>query len=239
MKKGIEPAFGTTAVTPTARRPSQPLLTEVKAYRQGTLPDDSRNEQWWSALDALDLDLYVPPPQSWFQRWLWGSPARRLVAQSRRSLLILQQPRWPLTQILFIVRAEPSDWIALSWIERLAQPTATTITILPIVPPWPRFYRATPYAQPTPDILLAPNTVSGAMITTITQRLRQQHLAVTLSLTTGEPDWRIQRAVDTCNPDLIVIAAETKTRWLRWLYGELVNPLLRWVTCPLLITKAT
>lgn len=233
MKQPLISPYRDVSTQASFGRPTvQPLPSQL-------CPVSDEEADWRSVLNALDLEVYTPPPQSWLQRWLWGSPVQHLVKQTKRSLLILQQPRWPLTHILFIVRAEQSDWRALSWIERLAQPAETAITILPIVPPWPRFYRATPYAQPTPDILLAPNTVSGAMITTITQRLRQQHLAVTLSLTTGEPDWRIQRAVDTCNPDLIVIAAETKTRWLRWLYGELVNPLLRWVTCPLLITKAT
>ena len=228
MSKVIAEAAGTTASEPP------PVAGHMPA-----IPLDSRREEkWWSALNTLDLEVYIPPPQSWFQRCLWGSPARRLVGQTRRSLLILQQPRWPLTHILFIVRAEQSDWRALSWIERLAQPAETAITILPIVPPYPRFHRSTPYAQPTPEILLAPNTVSGAMITSMVQRLRQQRFAVTLSLTRGEPDWRIRTEVDACNPDLIVIAAETEKRWLRLLYGELVTPLLHWVSCPLLITKA-
>ena len=229
MSKVIAEAAGTTVT-------EAPPAT----WSTSAIPlDDSREEKWWSALNALDLEVYVPPPQSWFQRWLWRSPTQRLVEQTKRSLLILQQPRWPLTKILFIVRAEQSDWCALSWIERLAQPAETAITILPIVPPWPRFHRSTPYAQPTPEILLAPNAVTGAMLTSMARRLRQQQFAVTLSLKTGEPDWRIRNEADTCNPDLIVIAAETEKRWLRWLYGELVTPLLHWVTCPLLITKST
>jgi nucleotide-binding universal stress UspA family protein len=227
MSKVIAETAGTTA---TEAPPA--------AWYTPAIPlDGSREENWWSALNALDLAVYTPPPQTWFQRWLWPSPAQQLIEQSRRSLLILQQPRWPLTHILFIVRAEQSDWCALSWIERLAQPRETTVTILPVVPPYPRFHRSTPYAQPTPEILLAPNTISGAMLTRMVQRLQQQHIAVTLSLNTGEPDWRIRNAADMCHPDLIVIAAETEKRWLRWLYGELVSPLLRWVTCPLLITK--
>lgn len=227
MSKVIDEAAGITATEPPPA-----------AWHTPAIPlDDNREEKWWSALNALDLEVYIPPPQSWFQHWLWGFPAQHLIEQSRRSLLILQQPRWPLTQILFIVRAEQSDGRALSWIERLAQPAETAITILPIVPPYPRFHRSTPYAQPTLEILLAPNTVSGAILTSMVQRLRQQRFAVTLSLTRGEPDWRIRTEAEACNPDLIVIAAETEKRWLRLLYGELVTPLLHWVTCPLLITK--
>lgn len=194
-------------------------------------------ESWWSTTPALDLQVYVPPPLSWFQRWLWGSPARRLVEQATNSLLILQQPRWPLTHILFIMRAEPTDWTALSWIERLARPRQTIVSILPIVPPWPRFHRITPYAQPTPEVLLASNTVSGAMLRQIAQRLHRQQIATTLSLTSGEPDGRIREEVAAYKPELIVIAAESQHRLLRWFYGELVKPLLHWTTCPLLITK--
>ena len=231
MKQTLtSPYHGASTQTILGDLTVQPLPPQV-------CPVCAEDEDWRSVLSALDLEVYTLPAKSWRQ-W-WRSPTQRLVEQTKRSLLILQQPRWPLTKIIFIVRAEQSDWCALSWIERLAQPAETAITILPIVPPWPRFHRSTPYAQPTPEILLAPNTVTGAMLTRMARRLRQQQFAVTLSLKTGEPDWRIRNEADTCNPDLIVIAAETEKRWLRWLYGELVTPLLHWVTCPLLITKST
>lgn len=232
MKQPLISPYRDASTQASFGRPTvQPLPSQV-------CPVSDEEADWRSVLSALDLEVYTPPVRSWFQQW-WRSPAHRLVEQTKRSLLILQQPRWPLTHILFIVRAEPSDWCALSWIERLAQPAETAITILPIVPPWPRFHRSTPYAQPAPEILLAPNTVSGAMLAGMRRRLQQQQFAVTFSLTSGEADWRIRTAAAACNPDLIVIAAETEKRWLRLLYGELVSPLLRWVTCPLLITKAT
>lgn len=194
------------------------------------------HESWWSAV-APELQVYVPPPQPRLQRWLWGSPAQRLVAQAHSSLLILQQPRWPLTQILWIVRAEESDWGALTWLERLARPGQTTVTVLPVVPPWPRFHRVSEYAQPTPEVLLAPNTVSGALLRQVVQRLHQRQIATTLALDSGEPAVRIRHAVATCLPQLIVIAAESQHWLLRCLYGELVKPLVNWASCPLLITK--
>jgi len=138
---------------------------------------------------------------------------------------------------LLIVRADQTDWAALPWIEQLAQPGRTRVSILPIVPPWPRLHRASEYAQPTPEVLLAPNTVSGAMLEQFVHRLHRQQLPTTLALSRGEPDLRIREEVAAGDPDLIVIAAESHSRWVRWFQGELVRPLLHWVDCPLLIAK--
>lgn len=214
----------------------QQLLPPAERHTPITLSTSPWHESWWSAV-APDLQVYVPPPQPKLQRWLWGSPAQRLVEQAESSLLILQQPRWPLAHILFIVRAEESDWTAFTWLERLARPQQTTVTLLPIVPSWPRFHRMSEYAQPTPEVLLAPNTVSGAMLRQMVQRLRQRQITTTFALTSGEPTWRIRAAATTYPPQLIVIAAESHHWLLRRLYGELVKPLVNWAPCPLLITK--
>ncbi|MBX3012929.1 MAG: universal stress protein [Caldilineaceae bacterium] len=185
----------------------------------------------------LDLEIYVQPPRSWYQRWLWPSPVCALVEKAERSCLLVHQPRWPLRQLLFIMRADPTDWGALAWIERLARPGQTVVSILPVVPPWPRFHRMTPHAQPSPAVLLAPNTHTGAMIQQVVQRLRQQQLATTLSLAVGEPHERISTEIATRPPELIVIAAESRPRLFRWFCGELVRPLINGATCPLLVAK--
>lgn len=213
----------------------QQLLPPVEPQPPITL-GASWHESWWSDV-APDLQVYVPSPQPKLQRWLWGSPAQRLVAQAQSSILILQQPRWPLTHILWIVRAEESDWRAFAWLERLARPQQTTVTLLPVVPPWPRFHRMSEYAQPMPEVLLAPNTVSGAMLRQMVHRLRQRQITTTFALSSGEPIWRMRKAVATYPPQLIVIAAESHHWLLRRLYGELVKPLVNWAPCPLLITK--
>lgn len=218
----------------------QQLLQQLRPPTAGdtpiTLDAVPWHESWWAAV-APALQVYVPPPQPRFQRWLWGSPAQRLVAQAQSSLLILQQPRWPLTHILWIVRAQESDWRAFAWLERLARPEQTTVTLLPVVPPWPRFHRMSEYAQPTPEVLLAPNTVSGTMLRQMVQRLHQRRITTALALDRGEPAARIRSAVATSLPQLIVIAAESHHWLLRRLYGELVKPLVDWAPCPLLITK--
>lgn len=183
------------------------------------------------------IEIYLPPPRTGLQRWLWGILAQRIVEQTPNSLLFLQPARWPLQHILLIVRTQESDWKTLSWVERLAQPCQTRVSILPIVPPWPRLHRRIKTIQPSPEILLAPNTPSGAMLRQMRRQLQQQQISTSVALTTGEPDWRIRTTVAASRPDLIAIAAEPHSRLLRCFTGELVNPLLRWVPCPLLITK--
>ncbi len=233
------------APSPTASESVYQQLLEQfrpKSTQSPLLVEEITGEQAEDQANDSDLFVYVPPAQPWLQRWLWGTPAQQLVERIATSLLVVPQPRWPLAHILLIVRAEPSDWAALSWIERLAQSGQTQsgqtfVSILPVVPACPRLHRLSEAAQPPPEVLLAPNTVSGAMINQFLQRLHQRKIATSLSLGQGEPDQRIRAAVEAGDPDLIVIAAESQSRWTRWFQGELVRPLLHWVDRPLLIAK--
>lgn len=225
-----------SCATRCAPQPLVPVLSP-RQHTQVAASQPIDTNQWQTTLDALDLDLYIPPPQAWWRRLLFGTPAQKRVQRAQRSLLIMPGGRWPVRRILLILRAEPSDWATLPWIACLARPGQTHVSLLPVVPAWPRLDRSMIDVQPAPDVLLAPNTVAGSMIRQIVQHLRHHQLGVTLTLGSGDPDSRIRAAVTTYDPDLILIAAEPHSRWLRAFYGELVKPLAGWIERPLLIAK--
>jgi nucleotide-binding universal stress UspA family protein len=67
------------------------------------------------------------------------------------------------------------------------------------------------------------------------EQFEQLRIDSRLSLQSGEPDEQIRAGVAETDPDLVIIAAETHPRLVRFVYGEIVAPLLRWVDRPLLI----
>lgn len=202
------------------------------------VPPGTHRDKAWLAETAQDLIVYIDPRHAGWRQFLPNLPVRRLIQRAQTSLLIVRRPRWPIRRILLIVRAQESDWSALAWAERFGVAANAHVSILPVVPPWPSLHRLSRSVQPKPGVLLAQGTPSGTLLAAMTQRLYRQHLSATISLRQGEPDWQIRFEVESGDPDLVIIAAETHSRLLRFLGGELVAPLLRWIDRPLLISVA-
>jgi nucleotide-binding universal stress UspA family protein len=87
------------------------------------------------------------------------------------------------------------------------------------------------------DILLPSNTPSGKHLRRIAEQLKQWQIAGDLHLRQGEPGWQIRDEVTEGNYDLILIGAEPRGRLYRFLFGELIGPLLYWIDRPLLIAR--
>jgi nucleotide-binding universal stress UspA family protein len=191
----------------------------------------------WEQAANLDLLVCVEPHRSWWRRMLSSVSTRRLVERIGTSLFLVRQPRWPIRHILLIVRAESTDWAAFDWAMRVARMHRAAVSILPVVPPWPSLHRFSRHTQPEPNILLAPNTVSGATLNRMMRRFHREHIRSDLLLCSGEPDCRLRSVVSYRDPDLVVVAAESHSILLRWLCGELVGPLLRWIDRPVLIAR--
>lgn len=181
--------------------------------------------------------LYQEAQHSGWQRPLSQWHTRHLVAQAKESVLVVQQPRWPLQQILLVVRGEVSDETAVYWAATLAQNSYATVAIMPIIPAWPGMYQMGNEVQADLDVLLQPNTASGQRLHEYREKLEQAGVPNYFCQQSGTPDQQIQREVAETGHDLIVVAAEGDGRLHRWYLGEIVSPLLRWVDRPLLIAK--
>jgi len=190
-------------------------------------------------LSAANCDLIVfgEPKQSWLETLLTGRPCGQAIAKSSTSFLLARRPRWPIRSILLILRIEKTDEAAVDWLARLAQPGETAVTILPMVPSLPIMYRMGDRIQTGLDVLLSPNTPSGQHLRHIAKQLKQWQIEGTLHLRHGEPDWQIRSEVAEGNYDMVLIGAEPHGRFFRFLVGELVTPILRWIDRPLLIAQ--
>jgi hypothetical protein len=184
-----------------------------------------------------ELIILSEPEQPRLQTLLSGWIHAQDIARSPTSILLARQPRWPIKNILLILRIESTDEAAAAWLVRLARPGETRVTILPIVPSLPALYRVGNRVQTGLDILLSPNTVSGQQLRCLAQQCLQQQIETDIRLRQGEPDCQIRDEVYERNPDLVLIGAEPFGRFYHLLLGELVTPLMRWIDRPLLIAQ--
>ncbi|KPK03367.1 MAG: hypothetical protein AMJ56_19230 [Anaerolineae bacterium SG8_19] len=183
----------------------------------------------------FDLVLYGEPEQSTLERVLFGSIGRRVASNAPATILVAQQPRWPIRRILLVIRVEASEELAVEWAGRLTRLSDAHLTILPLVPFQPLIYGSVSHLQVGIESLLTPSTPSGEQLRTFLNRLRQWQVNGTLRVRQGDPLWQICWEIDEGKYDLIIIGAEQHSRWRRWLFGELVGPVISRINRPLLI----
>ena len=181
--------------------------------------------------------LYHEPQHGRWQRPFGYWHTHHLIARARGSVLVVQQPRWPLRQILLVVRGEAGDETAVLWAKTLAQASGATVAIMPIIPACPGMYQMGNEVQARLDILLQPNTISGQRLNSYKDQLEQADVPYHFCQQSGSPDQQIQQKVTEMEPDLIVVGAERHGRLQRWYLGEIVGPLLRWIDRPLLVAN--
>lgn len=214
------------------------LLNSPLVYCQALSQRHGIDRSWvMQVRDDCDLILWDQIRRTWWQRLLNRLVDPWMAEQVSASLLVVRRPRWPLRNILLIVRAEVTDEGALAWVERLARRSGAAVTLLPIVPPFPAMYREGILVPTALDVLLANQTVAAECLGRYARRLRQRRIRGTLYQHTGEPQHQIRQAVAEANHDLIALAAEPYSRLERWWLGELVGPLLKWADRPVLIAK--
>lgn len=207
-------------------------LTRPRTDRQGRA-GQSPNGQ----LADPDLVILSEPRPTWPQRLLRRGPTAQVVNRARSSVLIVRGAHRPLRQILLVVRDHKSDEAALSWAERLAVTSRATVTMLPVIPAYPRLYRRGTTFQPPLSVFADSSNGHDSWLDRYTERLKALGIAGTMRLRQGTPVEQIHREVHAGMHDLIVIAAESPSHWERLFLGELVGPLLNWVDRPVLVAR--
>lgn len=189
------------------------------------------------AVAGCDLLILGEPRQSLAQR-LWPALAvGRAVERWPGSLLLARRPRWPLRQILTILRGESGDDAAVAWTLRLAAAAGAGVTLLAVIPPLPGLYSEGSQVQAQLDVLLLANSTTGCCLRRQVRRLQQAGVMAQLGSRPGAPGRQIETEVRRSAPDLVVIAAESTGQFWRLWLGELVRPLLRWLDRPLLVAR--
>lgn len=188
---------------------------------------------------SQDLLLFGEPEQSRLQRLLLGPAGKRIVKNATTTILMANHPRWPIRKILMVLRVEALEELAIDWAGRLTFLSGAKLTILPLVPSQPLIYGSGSYLQVGIESLMTPTTPSGEQLRKFLSQLRQWQVNGTVRVRQGDPLWQICWEVNEGNYDLIIMGAEPHSRWRRWLFGELIGPLISRVNTPLLIAGAS
>lgn len=209
------------------------LLQGQTTYRQATAKDhiSSINQ----AENSCDLLIFGEPEQSAIERFLFGPVGRRVARKTSTTILVARQPHWPIRKILLVIRVEETEELAVDWAGRLTRFSDAQLTILPLVPSQPLIYGSGSRLQVGIASLLTPNTPSGKQLRRFLSQLRKWQVNGTLRVRQGDPLWQICWEIDEGKYDLVIIGADQCSRWRRWLFGELVGPLMCRVNRPLLI----
>jgi nucleotide-binding universal stress UspA family protein len=189
----------------------------------------------------LDLLLYWEPERPFWRQWLGWTPAIRVVERSPASVLVVRQPRWPLRRILLILRADEKDEAAIQWLERLVGSVRVELFVLPIVPLLPTMHRLGSLGNLPlqAEVVLAPNTFSGAQLQRLAALCAAWDVEARLLLHDSEPQYRMEWAAHTSNCDLVLLS-HVPHHWLsRRFLGDLIRPLLRHTDRPVLVAKNT
>jgi nucleotide-binding universal stress UspA family protein len=186
-----------------------------------------------------DLFLFAEPEHGFLQRLLLGDIERRVAVRIPTSILVARQPRWPIKRILLVVRVETSEEPAVSWAASLAHLSKAQLTILPLVGAQPLVFGPGSHLEVGIESLLTPNTFGGEQLRAFLHQIGQWGVEGTLRIRPGDPLHQICREVEVGDHDLVVVGAARRSRWQRWLFGEMVGPLVSKVNRPLLIANTS
>ncbi|MCB9420261.1 MAG: universal stress protein [Ardenticatenaceae bacterium] len=227
------PADGSPALLPYANYLCHLLNGRLQHL---VLPEQKAVTAVARAAAHTDLIILDEPEQSLAARLCLGRPGQKFAAQMPASVLVARQPLWPLRQLLLVLRLDNQDETAVIWAKRLAQTSGAAVTILPLVPSLPAMYapRSNGVAA-----LLSSQTAAGQQVRQVAKQLNEARITAVIHLRQGEPDGQISREIEAGLHDLVVIGAEPTIKWQRWLLGDLVSPLLSWITHPVLVAKPT
>jgi nucleotide-binding universal stress UspA family protein len=228
------PSTNASAVTEEAYAFSFARLLDARlSFYRG-----SRNELSNEDQDPQPDLILFHSPASPLPAWLWPNPTeKRLLKRIPTSLLVMRGPRWPLQKILLVLRGSEFDLTAIAWMVQIVSKSSASVTVLPILAPAPPIFTGVILGQRSLVYLLNSDCSLGERLRQVFQYFDAQDIQGDLHFWDGTMVEQIQQEVEECNYDLIIIAADTAHSLLRWMLGELVNPLLGLSEVPILIAK--
>jgi nucleotide-binding universal stress UspA family protein len=220
-----------------ARKVGQVLNSQVDCWRASE-HDEKLDDLLLKAQADCDLLFLSEPVQhNFLGRLLNRSVYRKILDAVPASLWLARQPRWPINSILLIIRAEEGEEAAEAWTVRLARVCDASVTVLVISPAEPIMYREGGRVQAPLELLLTTDSPIGVQMRRVLRRLQEAGVEGHLQQHWGSPDEQIEREIAVGDHDLVIIAAEKRSKLWRWWLGELVEPLLRWLDRPVLIVR--
>lgn len=190
-----------------------------------------------AAAGEKDVILLHEPASARLQLALGRTMSERLAGRGPASVLVVHRPRWPLDNILLILRAEPGDEAAIEWTRALARRSGAAVTVLPILPPIPALYTWRRDGRLDAGQLLASNTPAAARLRRLLGQFDQEQTPASVHLGPGEPLWQMRDEMADHDYDLAIAGAEPAGRLHRFLVGDLLGPLLHSANCPVFVAR--
>ena len=194
-----------------------------------------------SEIERIEADMLIfgAMEKTFTKRLIEAPTEKKLVDILQASLMVVRKPRWPLENILLVLRNESPDQSAIDWTVRIAQLSHAEVTVLPLTMPIPVMYDQIPGMDCSIAALLSSNCNLGKSLRMVARRLVDSEIKGTIRLRQEPLAWQIRFEVMERDYDLIVIACGSHNQLRRWLSGELINPLLGWAEGPVLVTKTS
>jgi nucleotide-binding universal stress UspA family protein len=151
--------------------------------------------------------------------------------QTPASLLVVQEPVWPLTKLLLVIRCNETSDAALNWVIKIAKPTRLAVTLQIVTP-----FLPTTYYDDYLRALMSTNTKRGNWYRSVRRQFEQYQIPSAVKIRQGEPDWQLKRELAENEYDLVVIAYKQTSVLKQWsLRDELVCSLMDHAGCPVLV----
>ena len=162
--------------------------------------------------------------------------SQKMTGQAPTSILIAQNPRWPLATILLVLPdGGPIDNPAINWTIQFARASQAAVSVLPLLPPSSSLQGAA--ARHSVQSLLQTKDPLGQKLRHIAQRFSDDEIKGSFKLREGEPQDQLRCEILVSDPDLVIIAAEPQSYLWQWVYGNQFVPLLVSINCPVLISS--
>lgn len=220
-----------------AEKVSQLLGSKVNCWRTAVNGQDLDGLLTYAQTNCDLLFLSEPVERNFLLRMLKRPAHREVLEHIPASLWLVRQPHWPIHTILLIVRGEIGEEDAEEWALHLAQASGASVAVQIISPAAPALYNVGTQIQAPLNMLLTIDAPVGVQLRRILFTLKNAGVEASLQQHSGKPNEQIAQEIAASAPDLIVIAAEKKSKLWRWWMGELVEPLLQWIDRPVLIVR--
>jgi len=171
------------------------------------------------------------------RRFIEGSLENKLVDQLSPSILVVRKPRWPLRRILLVLRNVNGDQASADWTIRIAQPSFSDVTVLPLTMPIPVIYEHVYHMRSSIADLLTSSSTIGRNLRQVARRLVDSEINSTLRIRPEPLEYQVRFELVERAYDMVVIASEPDSPHSRLVNGDVISPLLGCANCPILVAK--
>ena len=160
----------------------------------------------------------------------------KTTGKAPNSMLIVQNPMWPLATILLVLPDdETADNPAVNWTVQFACASQASVSVLPVLPPSSGLRGTT--ARHSVQTLLQTKNPLGKKMRHIAQRFSKDGIKGSFKLREGESLDQLRSEILVSNPDLVIIAAEHKSCLWQWISEKHFMSLLESINCPVLLAR--